>query len=142
GAVAAAPRAPDRPQRRLWQRRSGPPAPPGPRRRSRRSAPRRRRRAERPWPARRASPSAARPRGARGRRACSQRLLLQEELEDLLRPRPVVLDSLRLAARRRLAERVDLGARAALARALPLNPEVGERHRLLRLLLRAHDPLH
>src|SRR6266480_2542896 len=71
----------------------------------------------------------------------SQRLFLQEELEDLLRARAVVLDLDRVAARGRIAERVDLRARASLAYFARLEPEVAERDRLLRLLLRAHDPL-
>ena len=53
----------------------------------------------------------------------------------------LVLDALAVAARGRVGEGVHLGAGAGLARVVRVEAEVGERDRLLRLLLRAHDPL-
>src|SRR6266508_391917 len=50
-------------------------------------------------------------------------------------------EPLTLAPGRRLAYRVDLRARAGLADLLGAKSEVGGRDRVLRLLLRAHDPL-
>ena len=68
-------------------------------------------------------------------------LLLHEEVEDLLRAGAVVLDLPALAARRRRAEREHLGLRPGLAGVVRVDAEVRERHCLLRLGLRAHDPL-
>src|SRR5439155_24054830 len=87
-----------------------------------------------------ASPSRARPRDARGRPR-SQELPLREEVDDLPRRVAVVLDLARLATRRRVADRQDAGARARLAERARVETEVGAGKRLLRLLLRAHDPL-
>ena len=64
-----------------------------------------------------------------------------EEVDDLLRGGAVVLDLAAVAARRRVAEREHLGLRAGLADVVGVDAEVGERERLLRLRLRAHDPL-
>ena len=56
----------------------------------------------------------------------SQRFPVQQELDDLLGCRAVVVDLLRLAARRRLPERVHLGPRPGVAGAVGLDTEIGE----------------
>src|SRR5580765_775880 len=68
-------------------------------------------------------------------------LLLCKKLQDLLRCRAVVLDLLDVAAGRRPVQGLHGRARACLARLLGRHAEVGQRKRLLRLLLGAHDPL-
>ena len=67
--------------------------------------------------------------------------LLRQERDDLLGGAAVVLDLARVAARRRVGEREHLGARALLAGLGGVEAEVAERELLLRLRLRAHDPL-
>ena len=70
-----------------------------------------------------------------------RRLLLLQELEDLVRRRAVVLDLHRVAPSRWVAQRIDLRPRARLAGLVRADAEVAERDGFLRLLLRAHDPL-
>ena len=62
---------------------------------------------------------------------------LLQERDQLLGRGPVVLDLLRVAARRRRAEAEHGGLRAPVGG----DAEVGERDHVLRLRLRAHDPL-
>src|SRR5918996_3008850 len=71
-----------------------------------------------------------------------EKLLVLEVGDDLVRRVAVlVLDPPALAARRRLAERVDLRLRSALAGLVRVDSEVAGTQGLLGLLLRAHDPL-
>src|SRR3954468_10662948 len=67
--------------------------------------------------------------------------LLRQELDDLLRGVAVVLDLPRVAARRRIVQPDHFRPRSLGADACGLRAEVRERERLLRLRLRAHDPL-
>src|SRR6266540_2388214 len=94
-----------------------------------------------PSRARRASSSRARRRDAPEKRERSQKPLLREKVDDLLRAAAVVLDFHRVAARRRLAECEHLGLRAGFAELRSVDAEVRRADALLRLLLRAHDPL-
>src|SRR5919108_5961198 len=68
-------------------------------------------------------------------------LVLLQELEDPLRGRTVVLELHRLAALGRVVQRLDGRVRARLACVLGRDAELGQRERLLWLLLGAHDPL-
>src|SRR5207253_6596501 len=71
----------------------------------------------------------------------SYETFFREEVEDRLRCVSVVLDLSRVAARGRIAQRIDLRQRTRLTRPLGLDPELSERHRFLRLGLRSHDSL-
>ena len=70
-----------------------------------------------------------------------EQLPLREQIHDLLGGRAVVLELQRVAARRRAAEATHLRARAALSDVPGVQSQVGDREALLRLRLRAHDPL-
>src|SRR5687767_14992383 len=94
-----------------------------------------------PSTARRATPSGSARRDARGRRASSYELSLREQVDDLLGGGAVVFELERVSARRRIAERANLRAGAALADVILAKPELGDGQALLRLRLRAHDPL-
>src|SRR4029453_9201669 len=70
-----------------------------------------------------------------------QDLLLRQVLDDLLGGVSVVLDLDRVTPRRRIVESLHHRLGARFADAIPVDPELGDRERALRLRAGAHDPL-